>query len=204
MIIIGNGSYARVVFNTLYDNNFSLIKKVIFVTETDIKEKDIYFREVISLKEAFEDKNLDKENFIVAIGDNKIRKRLYEQAINHGWIPINIRHHFSFVSEINRYIGNGNFFAFGVLIGVETKIGNNCIINTSSTIEHDCIIDNHISIAPGCHLCGNVVVGELTSIGAGTVVIPNIKIGKNCYIHAGSIITKDIPDNFKGFVHPHV
>ena len=53
----------------------------------------------------------------------------------------------------------------------------------------------YVHISPKATLCGNVSVGRLSHIGAGSVVIQGVKIGENVTIGAGSVILKDIPDN---------
>ena len=40
-------------------------------------------------------------------------------------------------------------------IGPKSNIGNNCIINTGSIIEHDAKIGNHCHISTGCIINGN-------------------------------------------------
>ena len=44
-------------------------------------------------------------------------------------------------------------------------------------------------------MCGNVVIGENSFIGANSTIKNNIKIGKNVVIGAGSVVVKDVPDN---------
>ena len=44
-------------------------------------------------------------------------------------------------------------------------------------------------------MAGNVKVGKLTLIGAGSTVIQGVKIGKNCIIGAGSVVIKNVPAN---------
>ena len=82
----------------------------------------------------------------------------------------------------------------GVTINSSTIIGAHCIINTNSSVDHDCVLEHYVHISPNATLCGSVFVGEGTHIGAGSVLIPGVKIGKWCTIGAGSVIIKDVPD----------
>ena len=75
-----------------------------------------------------------------------------------------------------------------------TWIGKHGIINTASSIDHDCVLGDFVHIAPNATLCGEVVIGDETFIGAGAVVLPQIKIGKRVTVGAGSVVTKNIPD----------
>ena len=80
-------------------------------------------------------------------------------------------------------------------INIGTQIGNHCIINTNSSIDHDCKVEDFVHAAPGVTVCGGVTIGG-TLIGANATILPNIKIG-NRLIGAGSIINKDVPNNSK-------
>lgn len=68
------------------------------------------------------------------------------------------------------------------------------IVNTGASVDHDCKIDDFVHISPRATLCGNVIVGEGTQVGAASVIIPGIKIGKWCTIGAGTVIIRDVPD----------
>ena len=74
------------------------------------------------------------------------------------------------------------------------EIGRGVICNTSTSIDHECIIGDFTHIAPGAVLCGNVKVGRNTFIGANSVIRQGIIIGDNVTIGAGTVVVKDIPD----------
>ena len=74
-------------------------------------------------------------------------------------------------------------------------LGKGVICNTSTSIDHECIIGDFCHIAPGAVLCGNVQVGRSTFIGANSVIKQGIVIGNNVTIGAGTVVIKDIPDN---------
>jgi UDP-3-O-[3-hydroxymyristoyl] glucosamine N-acyltransferase len=43
-----------------------------------------------------------------------------------------------------------------------TFIKEGVIINTSSSIDHDCLIEDYAHISPNCSLSGNVNIGKFT------------------------------------------
>ena len=75
------------------------------------------------------------------------------------------------------------------------EIGQGVICNTSTSIDHECIIGDFSHIAPGAVLCGNVIVGRSSFVGANSVIKQGIRIGNNVIIGAGTVVVKDIPDN---------
>ena len=113
---------------------------------------------------------------IVSIGNNRIRKRIVDTLSVEFGCAI---HPLSIVSELAD-IGEGS---------------RHCIINTGASVDHECVIEDYVHISPHSTLCGNVLVGEGSWIGAGTTIIPGVKIGKWSVIGAGSVVTKDIPDH---------
>lgn len=80
------------------------------------------------------------------------------------------------------------------MINPQVTIREICIINNSSSINHDCKIGNHVNIGPERHLAGNVTIGELSDLRARPIVIPNIKISKRYITRAGAVVISDIPD----------
>ena len=80
----------------------------------------------------------------------------------------------------------------GVVINTCSKIGEHCIINTSSVVEHDAVIADYVHISPGVTISGTVSIGECSWIGTGTSVINNIKICDNVMVGVGSVIIRDI------------
>ena len=134
------------------------------------------------------------DQFILGIGDNKIRQKVANLILSKKKTLLNVIHPSSIISNFATF-GTGNFIAANVTINTLAKIGNNCILNTGCIIEHECIIESGAHIAPGTILAGNVSVGENSFIGANSVVKQGIKIGKEVTVGAGSVVIKDIPDN---------
>ena len=141
------------------------------------------------------------DQFILGIGDNKIRQKVADLILSKKKILLNVVHPSSVISNYATF-GTGNFIAANVTVNALAKIGNNCILNTGCIIEHECIIESGAHIAPGAVLAGNVSVGENSFVGANTVIKQGIKIGSNIIIGAGSVVTKDILESNIYFGNP--
>jgi len=126
----------------------------------------------------------------LAVGSNATRRKLAgitEAAYG------TIVHPFSSVSpSVKLY--EGTVVLAGGIINASSVIGKHVIINTGASVDHDCVIDDLVHIAPKATICGGVKIGQGTLIGAGVTVIQNISIGKWVTIGAGSVIVEDIPD----------
>jgi len=128
---------------------------------------------------------------IIAIGNNKIRKKVVDSF--KGSISDAIIHNSAIISP-NAIVEKGTVVMPNACVNSSTEIGKHCIINTASTIDHDCELGDYVHISPNVAIAGNVTIKEGTHIGIGAVVIPGIKIGKWVTIGAGAVIISDIPD----------
>ena len=129
---------------------------------------------------------------IIGIGDNETRRRVFLQWKAVGERFIVARHPDAVVAP-DVIIGAGAMICAGVVVNTGAWIGENVILNTGCTVDHHNRIRDHVHIAPGVHLAGNVEVGEGTLVGIGAVMIPQRKVGAWSVIGAGAVVTEDIP-----------
>ena len=129
-----------------------------------------------------------------AVKSLKHRRKLYEDAISKGLVPINIIHPSAQISS-RALLGSGVSVMAGAIINASSRIGENVIINTGAIVEHDCLIGSHVHIATGARLAGNVEVGDESMIGAGSVIRQGIKIGNRAVIGAGAVVVKNVTDD---------
>jgi len=71
-----------------------------------------------------------------------------------------------------------------------TYIGNNNYIMNSSTIDHDCFIEDHVTISSNVVLGGNVHLMKYSNLGIRTIIHQDQVIGSYTMIGMGSIITR--------------
>ena len=134
----------------------------------------------------------DHDAVIVAIGDNRIRARIFESVRARGERIVNAVHPAAVLAPDVR-LGEGVMICAGVVVNTGTVIGDNVILNTGCTVDHHNRIGSHAHIAPGVHLGGDVTIGEGTVVGIGATVIPQRTVGAWSAIGAGSVVTRDIP-----------
>jgi len=140
-------------------------------------------------------------DFILGIGNNKLRNKLARLILSKGKELKNVIHHSASISK-DLIIGTGNFIARNTSVSPLVKIGSFCILNTGCIIEHECIIENSVHIAPGAVLAGNVIIGEGSFVGANAVIKQGVEIGKDVTIGAGAVIIKDISKGKKVVGNP--
>lgn len=134
----------------------------------------------------------DHDYFIIAVGNNQVRKRISEQELKDCNFAI-IKDKSAVISKY-AVIKTGTVIMPGATVNVDAEIGQHCIINTNASIDHDCKIDDYVHISPNASLAGNVLVGTGSHIGIGATIIQGVKIGEWCTVGAGAVIIKDVPD----------
>ncbi|AWI77207.1 MAG: acetyltransferase [Azoarcus sp.] len=91
-------------------------------------------------------------------------------------------------------VGDGSFVLHGAVINASASVGENCIVNSLSLIEHDVLVDDHCHIATGARINSGVRIGEGSFIGSGSLIRQGVVIGRNCIIGMGQVVLKDCPD----------
>ena len=189
MKIYGASGHGAVILDILVNNDIEVEG---FIDDKPLKEYKslpVYSREEIK----------SNDELIIGIGDNGIRKKLVLGL--DGIRFISAIHPRSVVSA-NVKIGVGCALMAGAIINTSTTLGNHVIVNTRSSIDHDCILGDFVHISPGSTICGGVIIGDGSQVGAGATVLPNLTIGSNVVIGAGAVVTKDIPDNIRAIGIP--
>lgn len=133
--------------------------------------------------------------FSVAIGNphGRDRLRIHDMLINEGLSPVTLFHPAASVAK-TAIMGPGAQIMAGAVIGEETILGMECIINTKASVDHECILEDGVELAPGATVCGSVRIGVNAWVCAGATVLPWLKIGADAVIGAGAVVTRDVPE----------
>lgn len=192
VIMIGNGGHAKVLTEILLLN-----KQPIIGFTTPEKEINPY-----QLPYLGDDDNIFNYsssdvllvNGLGSITNTKVRKKLYHQFSSAGYTFAQVIHPSAIVSSFSS-LGEGVQIMAGSVIQPFAKIADNTIVNTKTSIDHDCMIGAHCHIAPGSVLSGGVAVGDSTHIGTGSIIIQGIRIGEHVLVGAGSLVLKNVPNH---------
>ncbi|MGF7534274.1 acetyltransferase [Bacillus mexicanus] len=131
--------------------------------------------------------------FLIAIGNNRVRKKLAERLGLKKEDFITLIHPSAIVSK-SAVIEEGTVIMAGAIIQADARIGAHCIINTGAVAEHDNLISDYVHLSPRVTLSGAVAVQEGAHLGTGASVIPQLTIGAWSTVGAGSAVIRSIPD----------
>ena len=134
-------------------------------------------------------------HFIISIGNNgltryQVSKKLKLLDLN----PLNLISKHSILDDLEKY-GEGIYAMPGAIVHKFTQIGDQCIFNTNSTVDHDCKLGNGVHIMGGASISGRVQIGDFCNIGTNATILPDISIGEKSFIGAGAVVTKDVLNN---------
>lgn len=95
-------------------------------------------------------------------------------------------------------VGEGAALSPFVTLTSNIRIGRHFQANLYSYVEHDCVIGDFVTFAPGVKCNGNIVIEDHAYIGAGAVIkqgVPGkpLVIGKGAVVGMGAVVTKDVP-----------
>lgn len=95
-------------------------------------------------------------------------------------------------------IGPGSILCPFVTLTSNIRIGQQFQANLYSYVEHDCVIGDFVTFAPGVKCNGNVLIEDHAYIGSGAIIKQGqpgrpVVIGKGAVVGMGAIVTKDVP-----------
>lgn len=203
LLLIGGGGHCKSVLDSLLDNNN--YQEIGIVDSHLVLGEKIFEVPVIGRDQDLVDlfhKGYNNAFVTVgSIGNPKVRKDIYSRLKDIGFNLPNIIDKTAVVSKRSS-LREGIFVGKNAVINAKASIGICSIINSSVTIEHDCIVSSFAHIAPGSTLCGEVEIGENTHIGANSVIRQQLKVGSNCIVGFGSVVTKNLKDNVIAYGNP--
>ena len=184
LLIIGCGGHSKVITEIAEILDY---KNISYLDLNKKSELFMGYKVTSNINENF------KDEFIVAIGDNYKREKIYLNFISKNKIakPARLIHPKSFIS-CRSSISLGSVVMPYATINVDSKIGRGVIINTSSIVEHDCYIDDFSSLSPGAKIGGTVSIGKRSAIGLGATVNNGIKIENDVVLGSNSLATKNL------------
>lgn len=95
-------------------------------------------------------------------------------------------------------IGEGAALSPFVTITSNIRIGKHFHANLYSYVEHDCVIGDFVTFAPGVKCNGNIVIEDHAYIGTSAVIKQGkpgqpLVIGRGAVVGMGAVVTKDVP-----------
>ncbi|QFU23530.1 NeuD/PglB/VioB family sugar acetyltransferase [Shewanella eurypsychrophilus] len=203
IILFGCGEHARMVIDNIEQQGKFRIFGLLSNDEDEIGIRVAGY-EVIGKDEDIESilvKHKQIVGYFLGIGNMQVREKLAVWLAQNIELPaVNIIHPTAIVSR-SAMFGTGNLFEAYTKLANDTHIGNHCIINSFTAVNHDQTVGDNVLIAGGVSLAG-CSIGSNSIIADGASVGFKVSIGRDCIVGDGAVVTKDIPDNVIVYGNP--
>lgn len=132
----------------------------------------------------------------IAIANSILRQKLVERCMADGVQFFEVRAT-NVVQLDDVQLGEGAILCPFVTLTSNIRIGKHFHANLYSYVEHDCVIGDYVTFAPGVMCNGNVVVEDHAYIGAGAVIRQGqpgrpLVIGRGAVVGMGAVVTKSV------------
>lgn len=188
----GCGGHGKVIIDILYRQGRTVAAVVDDNPPSGITK--IHGIPIYSTAEKLAEIKCDRSEWIVAIGNNRIRQTITQKLQNQGY-SFTTAIHPSAQIALGVEIAPGTVVMANAVINTDSKIGQHVIVNTAATIDHDCIVGDYCHIAPGCSIGGGVKVGNGSFLGIGSSVCQYLEIGDRTTCGAGSVVIRSLPSH---------
>jgi sugar O-acyltransferase (sialic acid O-acetyltransferase NeuD family) len=193
VIVVGGGGHAKVVIESLLSTGHEVLGY------TDVKPEGKAAMLGVSClgnDERIFDYSPSKvwlANGIGSISIPLLRRSIFQEFSSKGYVFPSIVHQHAIVSAY-AVLEDGVQVMAGAVVQPGCVIGTNSIINTRASVDHDCMIGEHVHIAPGVTLSGEVRVAMGVHIGTGATIIQGVSIGAESAIAAGAVVVSNIAE----------
>ncbi len=139
----------------------------------------------------------DRRFVALAIANGQIREQLRQRCQQDGLVSWSVRA--ANVQEMDDVVvGEGAILCSFVTLTSNIRIGRDFHANLYSYVEHDCLIGDFVTFAPGVLCNGNVVIEDHAYIGAGAILRQGkpgqpLVIGRGAVVGMGAVVTRNVP-----------
>ncbi len=193
IIIIGAGGFGIEVQEYIYDINVknSTNHELKGFLDDDLSKNKKKFDIIDNIENH---KVCSEISYIIAIGDTKLRRNIYNKLKLKDAKFFTVIHPKSYISPSSSYSSGCIFSPFSI-VGTSSFIESQVVLNTHASVGHDAKIGSCSVISPKVLIGGNSVIGKDVFIGSSSVVTPGKKVGENAKVAAGSVVYRNVKEN---------
>nr|WP_320148053.1 acetyltransferase [uncultured Anaeromusa sp.] len=130
---------------------------------------------------------------IVGIGNNQTRMFWHDFLLENQYNIPSVIHPSSVISP-SALLGKGCAVFAQAVVNADAFIGDSVILNTACSVDHDCVIEAAVHIAPGARLAGGVCAAKEAWVGLNSCVNVGLKIGRQAVVGAGAVVIKNVEE----------
>ncbi|MGS0706920.1 NeuD/PglB/VioB family sugar acetyltransferase [Acinetobacter sp. ANC 3781] len=169
---------------------------IYFIDDSLVEEIQINGHTALSYT-AFKSLKAEKKLVLIAIANSQVREKLANKLQQDQMTLWSVQaDNVVLMDEIA--IASGAALSPFVTLTSNIKVGKCFHANLYSYVEHDCVIGDYVTFAPGVKCNGNIHIEDHAYIGTGAVIkqgTPDkpLVIGKGAVVGMGAVVTKSVP-----------
>lgn len=139
-----------------------------------------------------------RRHAVIAVANGKVRERIALRCQQDGILPWSVSaRNVTIMDEVS--IGEGAILSPFVTLTSNIIIGRHFHANLYSYVEHDCVIGDFVTFAPGVKCNGNIHIGDHAYVGSGAIIRQGkpgqpLLIGAGAVVGMGAVVTRDVPN----------
>ena len=139
--------------------------------------------------------DLTGKNYLLTMGDNKVRTDVSNKIVNLGGCVPSLIHPTAVISKYAQISETGVYISPFSYVQADSSIGSNTVVLSHVNISHTTHIGNSCFIAGGATIGAYTDMEDFVFVGQGALSISakTKKIGHHAFIGARSLLTRDVP-----------
>jgi acetyltransferase EpsM len=202
LVIWGAGSTALIVADIIRLRDQYEISGFLDSINPERAQTEFCGASILGGEEQLDDLLQQGVNHVVcAISIGRVRLQLTELARTKGF-QLAAAIHPQTVIASGVPIGAGTIIMAGAVVMPGSRLGENVIISTCASVDHECTIADGAWINVGALLGGRIIVEQAATVEIGAIVAGRIRIGADSVVGAGSLVLDDIPNGVLAYGRP--
>jgi len=132
-----------------------------------------------------------EDEFIIAIGDVKLKEKITTRLVKKG-VSIMTYIHSSAIVDKGAEIGMGVVICPNCMVNNQAVIGDFSMLNIYSSVAHDSSLGSYSILSPYATINGSTCVGGKTFMATRSSILPGLSVGEECIISAGVVVSKNM------------
>lgn len=202
LIILGAGGFARDVFNfAINSKGYNELFDVKGFLDINLHSLDGFsgYPPILGSENDYDIQ--ERDVFITAVGDNKLRKKIVDVIVSKGGKFITLIHQTA-VIHTNAKIGEGCIIQPNTVIGADTNTGSHTYIQNGAILGHDVRVGSFCRIDCNVMFVGGTLCEDFVTVHTNSVINHNVVVGENAVVGACSFVIRKVKPGITVFGNP--
>lgn len=179
VLIVGAGGHGRAVAEIVLAGD--LLRLAGFVDDAAASLGAVFDLPVLATTQDMAACRAHADAAIVAIGNNRLREALCDQAMAAGFELLTVVHASAIVAR-SAAVGPGCAIMAGAIVGTQAVLGRGAIVNSGAVVDHHCRVEDFGHVGTNASMAGGSILGRGAWMQAGA------SLGYNVAVPTGAVL----------------